>query len=304
MAKQIKNKLDQLSLLEQERLEEEAEKAKKDKKEKEEKKKREIVKLKKLKKLEKKENKRIKKAINFPYKLLFRISSLLTLLFFILTFFYIQVDIYKAVFYTFWVFFALWGGGGVIMASIYYMISVDKEQELREQKIIDELLIEEEERRIEEEEQREIDQLEKHITQEKYTDLPRAKELTMGEDGEINDIELPRNIQNDIEGIPEKIEIEPQMVLGGEMPSGLPEFEYSDNIDVSELDLLSEEESTSSFELENENLNEVPELNTQEIPLETTENENKIDLGLENNKHNEKGTNKDDSEYIDEIFGN
>ena len=102
--------------------------------------------LKRMRRKEKSETKKIKRIINFPFKILNQSTFLFTLFFFIVIYFGVQVEIYKAVFYTFIFFSALYLSVGLVMVGVFMVMSEKKKKELEE------LIRKEEEARLAEEE--------------------------------------------------------------------------------------------------------------------------------------------------------
>ncbi len=134
---------------EQERKEKEAkERAELEKKKKEKEEKRKRIE-KRQKKKQKEEMKRIKSIIDFPFKTLFHVSSLITLLYFIVVFFGSDKLLYKAIYNSFIVFTSLYLGLGIVIVAIFLVISEKKEKEFQEElRIMMEKRKEEEERRL------------------------------------------------------------------------------------------------------------------------------------------------------------
>jgi len=214
-----------------------------------EKAKREKAKLKNLKKLEKKETKKIWRKIKLPYKILTRFSLLFGLFIFSFLFFYLDITIYKSLIYSFWLFTALWFGGGLIMIAIYWMISIDKEQKLKEEtkKLL--LAKEEEERKKQEAELRELEQIEREVTKERFYDLPRAKALPSGEENQnmLNGQKLI--IADELGGMDGSM---PLTSIGGELPQELPQINnqsLKDSIDLLDLDILNESNESKTSNL-------------------------------------------------------
>lgn len=134
---------------EQERKDKEAkERAELEKKKKEKEEKRKRIE-KRQKKKQKEEMKRIKSIIDFPFKTLFHVSSLITLIYFIVTFFGSDKLLYKAIYNSFIVFTSLYLGFGIVIVAIFLVISEKKEKEFQEElHIMMEKRKEEEERRL------------------------------------------------------------------------------------------------------------------------------------------------------------
>lgn len=110
------------------------------------------LKEKKIKKAEEKEKKRIKSIIDFPFKLLLQSCLLITVLAFIIQYFGAEIELSKAIFYSFLLFTLLYLGIGLVIVAIFFVLSDNKKQELIEQKRIEEELKIAEEKRIAEEE--------------------------------------------------------------------------------------------------------------------------------------------------------
>jgi hypothetical protein len=195
-------------------------------------------KLKQLKKIEKKINKENRKKVGTPYRLLWTFSIMFTLMFVLLILF-IQLELFKSVFFTFWVFVSLFFGGGLIMIGAFYLVSVDKEQDLREQAKIDAIEAIEEEKRIEEEERAELESIEKQVEIEHLTDLPRAHQLQQGEGlPSISNSGLLGNEMNLNAGLESNI---PVTSVGGNPMTKLPESMLQDDTqyELTELDIPS-----------------------------------------------------------------
>ncbi len=111
------------------------------------------------KKQQKQEMARIKKIIEFPFKTLFQVSSLITFVYFIIYFFGREEILYKAVYNSFIVFISLYLGLGIIIVAIFLVISEKKEKELEEELN----LIYEEKKRIEDAKLNEMKQMEDEI---------------------------------------------------------------------------------------------------------------------------------------------
>jgi uncharacterized membrane protein YcjF (UPF0283 family) len=118
----------------QRREKEKKDKEEREKKELEKKRKEKEAKLKRIQKRvkqkEKEEIKRIKTIVEFPFKTLFQVSSLITSLFFIVVFFGKGEELYKAVYNSFIVFTALYLGLGIVLVAIFLVMSERKEKEL------------------------------------------------------------------------------------------------------------------------------------------------------------------------------
>jgi hypothetical protein len=82
---------------------------------------------------EKKERKRINYLIKFPFQVLFQISLIFGLLFFIIVYYGYQELLIKAIFEAFLVYSAIYLGVGAIIVVISYMISENKKHEHEEQ---------------------------------------------------------------------------------------------------------------------------------------------------------------------------
>lgn len=134
---------------EQERKDKEAkERAELEKKKKEKEAKRKRIE-KRQKKKQKEELKRIKTIIDFPFNTLFHVSSLITLIYFIVIFFGSDELLYKAIYNSFIVFTSLYLGFGIVLVAIFLLISEKREKEFQEElRIIMEKRKEEEERRL------------------------------------------------------------------------------------------------------------------------------------------------------------
>lgn len=171
-------------------------------------KKREQIKKKKI----KEENKRIRKEINFPYKVLFNLTLLISLFAFIIIFFVLNTPIYETLLYMFFIFSFLYLGIGGIMIGIYYLIAIDKrrkfeleiEKELKEQA--------EAEARQKEEELAELEELErsassrKELAESSPYELPGST-LENSQDNDESDTKQISDSSESIEEIPENSSI-------------------------------------------------------------------------------------------------
>jgi Flp pilus assembly protein TadB len=169
----------------------ELEKKEREKREKKEHEEREKEKLKKKKLRQKrkkakenKEKKRIKKAINFPFKTLFQASSFFSLILFIVMYWGNSFDIQSSVFNAFMLFISLYFGVGVVMVSIFFVISQHKEIEMEERKRQEE---EERQREIE----REKEEMEKMDREIKEAERLREQELNNFRSARKNSRALP-----------------------------------------------------------------------------------------------------------------
>ena len=88
---------------------------------------------KKMLKLQKKEQKRIKWLVNLPFMTLFKVSILFTFLSFIFFHFWSGQDIFYSILNSFFIFTLLYLGMGIIMLGIFFLLSIDKEHELKEE---------------------------------------------------------------------------------------------------------------------------------------------------------------------------
>lgn len=246
---------DWLDNFELQKLEAEAEKLKL-LEEKEERKQRRLGKIEKLKVLEKSLNKKNKKAIKKPYRVLWQVSGLLTLLS-ILFIIYTNVEIFTSLFVSFWIFISLFFGGGLIMIGIYYLISVDKEQKLKEELIIENLKIAEDERKHAKQEKDEFDSMVNEVGAEmekleglsgldkikqlqsaqvdpRTKNIPRATNPNLQRANEA--IPLSQGDSNDIEhGLQEGV---PVKNIGSSPLTELPESLKTDDVElpIAELD--------------------------------------------------------------------
>ena len=126
-----------------------------EKKEKDEQKKRDEEKLKKkkerearIKRKEQKERKRINNIINYPFKTLFQISSLLGLFSFIFAYFWFEKVLLKSLLYTFFIFSFIFILVGVSLLVVYFNKAQEqlREQEQKRLQLIETEKIEEEKR--------------------------------------------------------------------------------------------------------------------------------------------------------------
>jgi ABC-type multidrug transport system fused ATPase/permease subunit len=246
MAKEKK----QLTPEEKKREKERKEREKKEyadlKKKQKEKEKRQKRREKRRKKKEKEELRRIKKKINFPYKILFNMSALITLLVLIILLYIGTFEPQEIVFYTFLVFFLCYGGGGIAMVSIFYLISLDKEKELEEEiRHMAESEKEEEEKR--EAELEELEHIQKEIENRRKEEIENHKKL-------------PDKAEEENKSQAESEESEESEELEGHM---LPEFEMEDVTDFGGAD----EDQQIFSELEQPGEEQQPEQQAAEIPL-------------------------------------
>ncbi|MGE5479731.1 MAG: hypothetical protein ACM3U1_04795 [Chloroflexota bacterium] len=126
------------------------------------------AKKKRMKELAAKERKRIRQLINLPFKLLFLASSALFLLGFISAYFSFGKDLTSSLLVGFFIFSAIYFGGGVIMVGVFLLISKDKELRLEEQIRIERESAIEEEKRRQEEEMAELANLEQEIAKKRF----------------------------------------------------------------------------------------------------------------------------------------
>ncbi|MFP4528836.1 MAG: hypothetical protein ACLFQX_09815 [Candidatus Kapaibacterium sp.] len=209
MAKEKKQLTPEEKKREQERREREkkeyAELKKKQKEKQKRQKRREARQKKKL----KQEQKRIKKKINFPYKIHFYISVLAATLFLI---FFVYPGTYtprEIVFYVFLVFFLFYGGGGIAMVSVFYLISLDKEKELEEE-LRKQAELEKEEEARHEAELTELENIQREIEARRRKEMKESKKLpgksaaqsSEGEDEELEGHMLPEFEMEDISDFP------------------------------------------------------------------------------------------------------
>lgn len=182
----------------------EKEKAERDKEKQARDKKRKQIKAKKL----KAENKRIKEEVNFPFKMLFSVTVLISLLSFILIFFGLNFSIYDALLYTFYIFSFFYLGAGAVMAGIYYLIAQDKRNKYRAQLEREELAVEEEERQRKAEDLAEIEEIEREAIRSrpgsKATPAISLPEMSIEDDEDVEMPELPESSSSafDIEEMP------------------------------------------------------------------------------------------------------
>ena len=146
-----------------------------------------------IKKKEKKERKRINTILNYPFSVLFRVSMLASIIYFIYIFIGNEVELPKALLNSFLVFSAFYLGAGVIMVTTIYVMSEKKKVELEEQR-----KIEEEQRKIDEEErlikQQQMEEEFKQAEARRHEELRRFRELQ-----DIEEAKNSKNIEN-IEG--------------------------------------------------------------------------------------------------------
>lgn len=299
MAKELKAskaKEEWLDEFERQKAEEEEERKKKEE-QKKERKRREEEKLKRLRKLEKKLNRENKRKVFRPFKLLWAISILFTLLF-VLFILFIRLDLFRSVFFTFWLFISLFFGGGLIMAGIFYLVSVDKEQELRERKIIEELEAEEEAKKREEEEEEELHKIESELETEQNASLPRSQILDNKGARDPEGKLLPPNREG-IEKKPINVPVAAQSAkpgaeiphsIGSSAPTELPDSLTEDDskFQLTELDIPSGKihEDDFDFDLSSEDINDSQNKKSkEEINSDTS------------------GKTSEDGEFVERVFG-
>lgn len=176
--------------LEREKAYKEREKAEKKalEKKRKEKLKKEKAKQKRLKAKEKKELNKIKEKINFPYKMLFNISFLVTMLSFITIFYGWNYEIYDALFYSFFIFIIMYMTIGIIMIVIFYFISEAKIKEaIEKQKAEEEKRKEEEQKLAAEHAALEENLREEFLKQQKLISDNKNKKLNAQFENEIKD---------------------------------------------------------------------------------------------------------------------
>eukprot|EP01107_Rhizomastix_libera_P000014 TRINITY_DN10025_c0_g1_i1.p2 TRINITY_DN10025_c0_g1~~TRINITY_DN10025_c0_g1_i1.p2 ORF type:complete len:248 (+),score=30.13 TRINITY_DN10025_c0_g1_i1:251-994(+) len=221
---------------EKERLEKEKrekEELDKLKKEKEKKQKRKEAKAKKK---QKEEIKRVKTLVNLPFKLLWYISTLITLLAAIVILFWVEVNLKSALIYLFFIFITCYFGIGLVMIGFVYMLSEDKKNELLEIKRKEEEIIAKEEQRKKDEEVARLQEIERDLASRKFDN---------GKKGELpeHESELPEDF--DEVGVP---------MLGesAESVSEIPDFgDYGNRDDEQFFDVpkdgVSNDESGNEF---------------------------------------------------------
>lgn len=191
-------------------------------------------------KMQKKEQKRVKWLINLPFMTLFKVSTLITFLSFITIFFWSGTDLYYSLIYSFFIFTSIYLGVGLILVALFYLLSVDKEFELKEEiRLEKQMEIEEEEAR-QREEMKELEALERELTEKKLkVDSPTP--------------ELARNNIEDSESMLD--EGEKQMpdfsdIQDSQEPDFFSETNnqtFDDNVDTSIPELTSRENVDNSY---------------------------------------------------------
>ncbi len=207
--------------LEREKAYKEREKAEKKALEKKRKEKleREKAKKKRLKAKEKKELKKIREKINFPYKLLFNISFLASMLSFITIFYGWNYEIYDALFFSFFIFIILYMTIGVIMVITFYFISeakikeaLQKQKEEEQRRIEEEQKLAEEHAALEENLRKEFLEQQKMTLENKNNKLSLQNDTTDDNDKKIDSYELNNSNVND------NVKIEENSITDEEQP--------------------------------------------------------------------------------------
>lgn len=126
------------------------------------------------KKKQKEEIKRVKTLVNLPFKLLWHISLIVTLLSAIVLLFWIEVELKTGLIYLFFVFISVYFGVGSIMVAFFYMLSEDKKNELMEgQRLEIEKIVKEEQRKKDEESLR-LQEIEKEMASRKFENAAKG----------------------------------------------------------------------------------------------------------------------------------
>jgi Flp pilus assembly protein TadB len=205
-------------------------------------------------KLEKKEQKRIKWLINLPFMSLFKISSLITFLAFIFIYFWLKNDIYTSILMSFFIFTAIYLGFGIIMVAVFYLLSIDKEQELKEELRLAKQKELDEEKARQDQEMSELEALERELAEKRLKD-------------DIPPAELPGNSEES----QKEVDLEDVQSLSEENKD--PEIPDFDDLESNnEPKMNKETENTPDETPQEENEPQAPELpsreNTDESYLE------------------------------------
>lgn len=203
-------------------------------------------------KLQKKEQKRIKWLVNLPFLTLFKVSTLITALSFIAIFFWLGTDLYYSLIYSFLIFTSIYLGVGILLVAIFYLISLDKEYELKEEIRLERQKELDDEKARQEEEMRELDALERELTEKKLKQDTPAPELP---DGSTNNM-LDDSLEDESMQLPEYDENvqEPDLDISdtnisSDKDSSIPELNNPDGEDSSYLqDIFGEEFASKSSE--------------------------------------------------------
>lgn len=191
------SELEQREKIEQQRREKE--KAEREKEKQARDKKRKQIKAKKL----KAENKRIKEEVNFPFKMLFSVTLLISLLSFILIFFGLNFSIYDSLLYTFYIFSFFYLGAGAVMAGIYYLIAQDKRNKYLAQLEREEIAAEEVERQRKADELAEIEEIEREAIRvrpnSKSSSAISLPEMSIADEKDSDLPELPESASSDFD---------------------------------------------------------------------------------------------------------
>lgn len=167
----------------------------------------------KQKKQEKAEIKRIKRVIEFPFKTLFEVCLLLSVLFFVVQFFGIEIELYRSVFNAFMMFVALYLGFGLILVAIFFVIAEDKKKELEQ--IIKEN--EEKARQEEEQKQAELDKMENEIKENQQKKRNERLQAQTAQAPDVSsfditeDMVMPQPETNELDNNDQKLLDEPKI---------------------------------------------------------------------------------------------
>ncbi len=186
-----------------------------------------------------KEEKKINNVINFPFKLLTQVSLLISCLVFIILYFGSDKAVHESVLISFLTFTMIYLGGGIIMVTIFYIISEDRI------KVKEQLEKEEEEKRIEEMKKKE----------EEYAKLEQVIQ------------ERKRKTQSESD-FDDSADVMDSSIDEGLADAGLPDFDDEDKTPIPDSEFLNnfvqEELETDTEGMELEKAPEIPEL--PEIP--------------------------------------
>jgi Flp pilus assembly protein TadB len=190
-AKKQEEKLSPEEIEKQKREQERKEKEDKERKELEakraEKEKKAKLREERKKKQEKAEVKRIKRVIEFPFKTLFQVCLLLSVLFFVVQFFGIEIELYRSVFNAFMMFVALYLGFGLVMVAIFFVVAEDKTKKY-------EAIIKENEEKAKLEEEQKQAELEKMESEIRKNEKRKREELNQAPITEISAFDITEDM--------------------------------------------------------------------------------------------------------------
>ncbi len=141
---------------------------------------------------EEKERKRIRSIIDYPFKVIHNAAAVLSLIFFLVNFFGNSMELLASLYRSFLLFLVADIGGCIVVFAIFYVMSIRKEQELKDQirQTEEQMKLEEERKKKEEQE---LLETQKVMLESNDDDLEAKRQEALRKFREMKESELIAN---------------------------------------------------------------------------------------------------------------